>query len=106
AVPAGDVAFEFADGELAFGNNHLHNVADGYHTSQPAIFHDRQVAQAFVRHQRHAILDDVVGADVQNIGGHQLGDGRGLGGAPFEDDLARVIAFGKHTRDLAVFDDH
>ncbi len=59
--------------------------------------------QPLVGHERHAILNGIFGTNVEDVGDHQLTHRRGFGGPSFEDDLARVIAFGKNAHHISVF---
>jgi len=62
--------------------------------------------QPLFSHERHAVLDRVIGTDVQNVRDHQLAHCRGLGRPAFEDDFAGVIAFREYPHDISPLDNH
>src|ERR1051326_3652097 len=104
-ISAFDVLLQLLDSELLLADDRLDEIANRDDPDQTALFQNRQVAYALVGHDRHALLDALVEARIEDVRGHDLAHlGRGRGAA-FEDDLARVVALGDHADDLLAFAD-
>ena len=58
----------------------LRDVREADHSVDDAFLDDRQPANAFGSHHADRLVDALLGRDVRNVGGHQLGDLRGAGG--------------------------
>src|SRR5437773_11169101 len=67
-----DVVLELLDHELLLRDDGLDDVSDRDHAHEPFLLHHRQVACAFVGHQRHAVFDRLFGTDVEYVGAHAL----------------------------------
>src|SRR4051812_18830719 len=52
---AADVMFQLLDGEILVRDDVAHDVADRHHPDDAALIHHRQVANAFLAHERHAV---------------------------------------------------
>src|SRR5579862_1439565 len=63
-----DVVVQLLDGLLLRGDDPLHQVADGKHARHMFALEDRQMTDAVVGHDAHAILDGVAGGYRDQIG--------------------------------------
>lgn len=104
-VTAGDVVFQFVDGEFLIGDDGFNDIADGDDSDEFVVLYDGQVSDAFVGHEGHAFLKRLVGSDVEDVACHQFADGGFPGGFSFEDNFSCVVAFGEDADDLVVFED-
>ena len=103
---AGDVLLELLDDFLLLGDDVLHQVADRDHPDHAPAVHHRQVPQAVLRHQRHALLVGLIGAHGHDRRGHDLAHQRLARGARHQRDFARVVALADDAGDLLAFEHH
>ena len=56
--------------KFLFGDDGLNHIANRNNSNQLLVIQDRQVADSFVGHQRHAIIDSLIRADADYTGTH------------------------------------
>jgi dihydroxy-acid dehydratase len=71
-LSSGQVRFHLIDGGVLGGNNPVDQVADGNEAHHFAVLQHRQVPDAFLRHQPHAILNGAVRSRAGDIGGNDF----------------------------------
>src|SRR5512137_560674 len=87
-----DEFFQLLDRLLLLLDHRSHEVTDGDHAHRYAALDDRQVPDAPLGHDLHAMPDGLARAHRDDRRGHDLPDG-GLGRrASQQDDLAGVVA--------------
>jgi len=101
-----DVALELRDSDLVIGDDVVEDVAHRDHAEHGGAVEHRQVADAPFAHQRHALARRRARADDNDLARHDLAHQGGLRVAPLQGDLARVVALGEHTDELAALDHH
>ncbi len=69
-----DKLFELLDGVLLIGDDAFDQIADRDHADQFLVTQDRQVADVFVGHDRHAVLDRLLGLHKDDPRGHDVPD--------------------------------
>ena len=89
---ARDVVPELLDRRLLVVDDGLHDVADRDDAGQPAVVEHEQVPAAVLGHERHAPIDAGVDRDVDQGVGQDIAHARLPRSAPFEHDLARIVA--------------
>src|ERR1051326_721828 len=71
-ISAFDVLLQLLDSELLLADDRLDEIANRDDPDQTALFQNRQVAYALVGHDRHALLDALVEARIEDVRGHDL----------------------------------
>src|SRR5688572_32384516 len=94
-----DIPAQVLDFVLLFVDDRLHAVPDRDHADEVAVLHDRQVADALVRHELHALVDRLCRPDVDDRRAHDRADQRLGGLAAHQHDLARVVALRDDARE-------
>src|SRR6056297_1787995 len=96
-LSASHVALQVFDQQSLVAENSVDQIADGYQTDQRSFFDNRQMANAFAGHQGKPLLGRCPRIDGDHFSGHYLFDPRFARGLVGENDLAGIIAFGKHS---------
>src|SRR5579859_555154 len=91
-----DITFQLLDDEFLLGKHFLHDIADGNHADHLLVLQHRQVADAFVRHQAHAVLYGLLRTHTHHPFGHDLAHRRVFRSLPLQYHLAGIVAFGKN----------
>ncbi|MCY1278922.1 hypothetical protein D9M70_276640 [compost metagenome] len=94
------------DQAFLLGSDIAHQVADGQQAHQLAVVQHRQVAQVLLGHQLHAVLVAVAQGHHEQVGGHHLLDGGGVGRAFQCGDAANEVAFGDYAHQFAPLHHH
>jgi hypothetical protein len=102
AVAAGDVILQAANGDFLVRDDGFDEVADADDADEFVLFKDREMADVFVSHQGHAFLDGVIGADKEDLRGHEIGDGGSFRGKTLEDDFPGVVALREDANQFAI----
>ena len=87
--------------DLFFVEPMLHQIADADETDEPSVFHDRQMADAVGRHDRHHGVDAVIGRAGGDIRGHEFVNFMIEGLGTVLGQGVDHVAFGEHPGEAA-----
>src|SRR5487761_2014438 len=105
-ISTGDVFGQGIDGMFVAFDDPLDEIADGDEADDFIILHDREMAEMFLCHQVHAILNGMFGRDRDDVAGHDLAHLGVFRVVALEDTFAGVVAFREDADQTLVFHHH
>src|SRR4030095_10066686 len=94
---------QVANDKILLIDDILYDITNGDNTYNLIVFKYGKMADPFIAHQLHALLNSRVGRNIYRTLSHDIPNQGFLGSTPFKDHFSGIVSFSKNPDKFAIF---